>query len=124
MPSRDIHVAVVARYLPEHSDPAESRYAFGYTITLTNRGSAAAKLLRRHWVITDGNQKVQEVRGDGVVGQQPRLTPGQSHQYSSGALLETRVGSMQGEYTFVDDEGNEFEVPIPVFSLADPGALN
>ena len=96
---------------------------FSYTITIRNEGSVSARLLTRHWVITDANGKVQEVRGDGVVGEQPHLKPGQGFRYSSGAVLETPVGAMQGSYQMVTDEGMRFDAPIAVFRLAMPGIL-
>jgi ApaG protein len=98
-----ISVNVDTRYLEDQSDPGESRYVFAYTITIRNRGTVPAKLLGRHWVITDANGKVQEVRGEGVVGEQPHLMPGQGFRYTSGAVLETPVGSMQGSYLMLAD---------------------
>ncbi|MEJ0100887.1 MAG: Co2+/Mg2+ efflux protein ApaG [Pseudomonadota bacterium] len=120
----NIRVSVETSYLPEQSDPGGERYVFSYTITIKNDGSEAAKLLRRHWVITDANGKVQEVRGDGVVGEQPHLAPGQGFRYSSGAILETPVGTMQGSYQMVTDEGRNFDAPIKPFRLAMPGILH
>jgi ApaG protein len=127
-PSRDavpyqIRIEVETAYLDEQSDPKERRYVFSYTITIRNEGSVAARLMTRHWVITDANGKVQEVRGDGVVGEQPHLKPGQGFRYSSGAVLETPVGAMQGSYQMVTDEGMQFDAPIAVFRLAMPGIL-
>jgi ApaG protein len=119
-----IRVTVETSYLPEQSDPAASRFVFSYTITIRNDGDEPARLLRRHWIITDANGKVQEVRGDGVVGEQPHLAPGQAFRYSSGAILETPVGSMQGSYQMVTDEGGSFDAPIAPFRLAMPGILN
>ena len=119
-----IDIRVNTRYLPDQSTPEQNRYAFAYTITIINRGAKPAKLLRRHWVITDGNQRVQEVHGEGVVGQQPRLNPGQNFQYTSGAVIDTKVGSMYGEFTFTTDEGELFDAPIAPFTLADPHAVN
>ena len=97
---------------------------FSYTITIRNEGEVAARLLTRHWVITDANGRVQEVRGDGVVGEQPYLKPGQGFRYSSGAVLETPVGAMQGSYQMLGDDGARFDAPIPVFRLAMPGMLH
>ena len=97
---------------------------FAYTITIANMGDVAAKLLSRHWVITDANGKVQEVSGDGVVGEQPHLGPGESFRYSSGAVLETPVGAMQGSYRMEADNGTNFDAPIPPFTLAVPGVLH
>ena len=119
-----ISVAVDTRYLEDQSDPEEHRYVFAYTITIRNRGSVAAKLLGRHWVITDANGKVQEVRGEGVVGEQPHLMPGQGFRYTSGAVLETPVGSMQGSYRMLADNGVEFDAPIAAFTLAIPGKIH
>ena len=119
-----ISVAVDTRYLEDQSDPDEQRYVFAYTITIRNRGTVPAKLLGRHWVITDANGKVQEVRGDGVVGEQPHLMPGQGFRYTSGAVLETPVGSMQGSYQMLADDGVQFEAPIPAFTLAIPGKIH
>jgi ApaG protein len=118
-----IRVEVETSYLDEQSDPKESRYVFSYTITIRNEGLVAARLLARHWVITDANGKVQDVRGDGVVGEQPYLKPGQGFRYSSGAVLETPVGAMQGSYEMVTDDGTHFDAPIAVFRLAMPGIL-
>jgi ApaG protein len=119
----DIKVEVETTYLEEQSDPRERRFVFAYTITIRNAGRVPAKLLTRHWVITDANGKVQEVRGDGVVGEQPHLKPGQGFRYSSGAVLETPVGSMQGSYQMVGDDGERFDAPIAPFRLAIPGVL-
>ena len=103
-------------YLDEQSDPREGRYVFSYTITIRNEGQVPARLLTRHWVITDANGKVEEVRGDGVVGEQPYLKPGQGFRYSSGAVIETPVGSMQGSYQMLGDDGAHFDAPIPSLS--------
>jgi len=116
----NMDIEVVTTYLEEQSVPEQNRYVFAYTITITNTGRVAAKLLRRHWLITDANNKVQEVRGDGVVGEQPHLEPGQSFTYTSGAILETPVGCMQGSYQLIADDGIQFESPIPVFRLSTP----
>ncbi len=120
----DIRIDVETRYLLEQSDPREHRYVFAYTITIRNEGELPATLLTRHWIITDANGAVKEVRGDGVVGEQPRLEPGQGFRYSSGAVLETPVGTMQGSYQMIDGEGRHFEAPIPPFRLAMPGILH
>ena len=119
-----ISVAVDTRYLEDQSEPDEHRYVFAYTITIRNRGTVPAKLLGRHWVITDANGKVQEVRGEGVVGEQPHLMPGQGFRYTSGAVLETPVGSMQGSYRMLADNGIEFDAPIAAFTLAIPGKIH
>lgn len=118
-----IRVDVETSYLAEQSEPAERRYVFSYTITIRNEGKEPARLMTRHWVITDANGKVQEVRGDGVVGEQPHLKPGQGFRYSSGAVIETPVGAMQGSYQMVADGGHRFDAPIPAFRLAMPGVL-
>ena len=118
-----IRVDVETSYLEEQSDPRERKYVFSYTITLRNEGSVPAKLLTRHWIITDANGKVKEVRGDGVVGEQPHLKPGQGFRYSSGAMIETPVGAMQGSYQMVADDGEKFDAPIAPFRLAMPGIL-
>ena len=119
-----IRVEVETSYLDEQSDPHEHRYVFAYTITIRNDGPTPPRLLTRHWVITDANGKVQEVRGDGVVGEQPYLEPGQGFRYSSGAVIETPVGAMQGSYQMVSDDGLAFDAPIPPFRLAIPGVLH
>lgn len=119
-----IRVEVETSYLEEQSDPRDHRYVFSYTITIRNDGSIPAKLLTRHWIITDANGKVQEVRGDGVVGEQPHLEPGQGFRYSSGAVIETPVGAMQGSYQMKADDGLTFDAPIPPFRLAIPGVLH
>jgi len=119
-----ILVEVETAYLPEQSEPEDARFVFAYTITIRNDGQQPAKLLTRHWLITDSNGKTQEVRGDGVVGEQPHLKPGQGFRYSSGAVLETPVGAMQGSYQMIADDGAHFEAPIAPFRLAMPGVLN
>jgi len=112
------------RYLSEQSDPAAKRFAFAYTIRIHNAGQVPVQLLDRHWLITDGNGKVQEVRGDGVIGEQPLIAPGASHVYTSGCLLETPVGSMQGSYGMRSATGEDFRAPVTVFRLAKPNSLN
>ncbi|MGH8176821.1 MAG: Co2+/Mg2+ efflux protein ApaG [Steroidobacter sp.] len=119
-----IRVEVSANYVGEQSKPDESHYAFSYTITIRNEGQVPARLLTRHWVITDANGKVKEVRGEGVVGEQPYLQPGQGFRYSSGAVIETPVGAMQGSYQMVTDDGARFDAPIAPFTLAMPGMLH
>jgi ApaG protein len=118
-----IRVDVETSYLEEQSDPKERRYVFAYTITIRNEGRVPAKLLSRRWLITDSNGKVQEVRGEGVVGEQPHLQPGQGFRYSSGAVLETPVGAMEGTYYMLADNGQQFDAPIAAFRLAMPGIL-
>jgi ApaG protein len=119
-----ISIDVETTYLDDQSEPREQRYVFAYTITIRNEGEIPAKLLTRHWIITDANGRVQEVRGDGVVGEQPYLKPGQGFRYSSGAVLETPVGTMQGSYQMIADDGAQFDAPIPAFRLAMPGMLH
>jgi ApaG protein len=119
-----IRVDVSANYVGEQSKPEEGHYAFSYTITIRNEGQVPARLLTRHWVITDANGKVKEVRGEGVVGEQPYLLPGQGFRYSSGAVLETPVGAMQGSYQMLADDGAHFDAPIAPFTLAMPGLLH
>ena len=111
-------------YIKEQSTPEENRYVFAYTITITNKGTVPAQLISRHWVITDANNKVQEVRGEGVVGEQPYLEPGDSFRYTSAAMIETPVGCMQGTYQMIADDGFEFDADIPVFNLATPHTLH
>jgi ApaG protein len=120
----NIAIDVATRYLPEQSIPAEHRFVFAYTITIRNLGTEAVRLLNRHWRITDANNKVQEVRGEGVVGEQPLIEAGSSFRYTSGSLLETAVGTMEGSYEMVSISGHTFNAPIAVFSLAQPGALH
>ena len=119
-----VDVNVVTRYLPEQSQPELQRFAFAYTITVHNKGSIAAKLLSRHWVITDGDGHVEEVRGAGVVGLQPLIEPDGQHVYSSGSVITTNVGTMQGSYLMHAEDGHEFKAIIAPFRLAVPGALH
>ncbi len=112
------------RYLADQSDPSRNQYSFAYTITLTNSGSVPAQLLSRHWIITDSDHHVQEVKGLGVVGQQPLLKPGESFEYTSGASLATAVGTMRGTYQMVAEDGHAFEAEIPVFTLSVPRVLH
>ena len=120
----EIRIQVATNYVDEQSEPDAGRYVFAYTITISNNSDVAARLVSRHWVITDANGKVQEVSGDGVVGEQPHLKPGEQFRYSSGAVLETPVGAMQGRYRMQADDGIDFDAPIPAFTLAVPGLLN
>ena len=113
-----MQVMVESRYLPQESDPSAQRYVFAYTITIENKTGEVSQLLNRHWIITDGQGEVEEVHGPGVVGQQPRIQPGQGFRYTSGAILKTPVGVMRGHYEFVTDAGQNFDVEIPQFSLA------
>jgi len=122
--NNNINIEVATDYVDAQSEPDIGRYVFAYTITIENLGSVPARLMSRHWVITDANGKIQEVSGDGVVGKQPRLAPGEKFRYSSGAVLETPVGSMQGRYNMEADGGASFIAPIPAFTLAVPGILH
>jgi len=115
-----IRVQVRSHYLAEQSSPRDDRYVFAYTITISNEGARTAQLRTRHWIITDGRGTVEEVRGDGVVGEQPRLSPGQSFQYTSGCVLTTPIGTMQGTYRMWRDDGSYFDAVIAPFSLALP----
>jgi ApaG protein len=119
-----IQVEVKTTYVQEQSEPENNRFVFAYTITITNTGLMPAQLLSRHWVITDANNKVQEVRGEGVVGEQPYLTPGDTFRYTSAAMLETPVGCMQGNYQMIADDGVEFDAEIPVFNLSTPHTIH
>jgi len=126
MEEDNYHITVSARvaYVPEQSDVGNSRYVFAYTMTIKNTGTAAAQLVSRHWIITDAENKVQEVRGEGVVGEQPFLRPGQSFEYTSGAAIATPVGTMRGTYHMVAEDGVRFDAPIPEFTLAMPRVLH
>lgn len=120
----EISVSVRTAYLADRSEPSQSQYVFAYTVTLTNSGDVPAQLISRHWIITDANDKVQEVRGLGVVGQQPLLQPGEAFEYTSGATLATPMGTMQGSYQMVGEDGRSFETPIPPFTLSVPRVLH
>ncbi len=117
-------IDVDARFLDEQSVPEEDRYVFAYTIHIRNQGKVPARLLGRHWLITDGNGKVREVVGEGVVGEQPWLRPGEGFQYTSGAVLETDIGTMRGSYDVLADDGTRFAAPIPAFTLSIPRTLH
>jgi len=119
-----IQVVAQVKYVVEQSDEADHRYVFSYTITITNNGDSAAQLLSRHWIITDSNNQVQEVRGQGVVGEQPLIKPGQSFSYTSGTVLSTPVGTMSGSYQMVSEDGSKFDAPIPQFVLSVPRVLH
>lgn len=122
--SNSINVDVDTLYIESESSPVNSQYVFAYTITITNDGTEAAKLMTRHWVITDANGHIEEVRGDGVVGEQPYLKPGEGFQYTSGAVLKTPVGTMSGSYRMVTDNGSNFNADIPEFILSSPRTLH
>ena len=119
-----VGVQVVTTYLPNHSRPEDDQYTFAYTITVSNAGDVPIQLLSRHWIITDANDGVQEVRGEGVVGEQPHLKPGESYRYTSGTILETPIGSMHGSYEMLADDGTRFDADIHPFSLATPTSLH
>ena len=119
-----ISVSVNTAYLAEQSDPSADRYVFAYTITIANSGTVAAQLISRHWIITDAENVTQEVKGLGVVGEQPLLRPGESFEYTSGTAMATPVGTMHGTYQMVAEDGNKFEAEIPLFTLAMPRVLH
>ena len=119
----NVRITVRALYLEDRSDPAEDRYAFAYQIQIANEGEETVQLRRRHWIITDGNGDVEEVEGEGVVGEQPVLQPGAVHEYTSGAIIETPFGTMEGTYEMHSGEGRVFDAEIPRFSLERPGTL-
>jgi ApaG protein len=119
-----VQIVAQVKHLAEQSDEADNRFVFSYTITLTNNGDSTVQLLSRHWIITDGNNQVQEVRGQGVVGEQPVLKPGQSFGYTSGTVLTTPVGTMTGSYQMVAEDGTKFDAPIPQFVLSVPRVLH
>ena len=120
----DITVAVKTAYLADQSDPSRNQYVFAYTITIANAGTVAAQLVSRHWIITDAEHQVQEVKGEGVVGQQPLLRPGESFEYTSGTHLATAVGTMHGTYQMVAEDGYAFDAAIPSFTLSVPRVLH
>jgi ApaG protein len=119
-----IQVDVLCEFDDDASSTEANRYAFSYAVTITNQSAKAATLMGRHWIITDAQNRIREVHGAGVVGEQPCLRPGESFQYRSGVLLETPVGSMQGYFHMVSEDGTQFEAEIPAFSLAKPGMVH
>lgn len=119
-----IDVSALTQFLPEQSDPDDGRFTFAYTITIRNTGAVPAKLLSRHWIVTDANGKTQEVRGAGVVGEQPHLRPGESFEYTSGTQIGTPLGSMHGSYNMLADDGTQFDAVIRPFSLGDRSGLH
>jgi ApaG protein len=121
---REITVKAQSLFVPEQSDEESARYVFAYTIRITNTGTVAARLVSRHWIITDAENRVQEVRGAGVVGEQPHLRPGESFEYSSGTAIATPVGTMKGSYQMVTDDGQRFDALIPEFTLSAPRVLH
>lgn len=120
----NIQVGVETRYIEDQSNPEQNYYVFAYTITIQNKGDQPAQLISRHWVITDSNHKVQEVRGDGVIGEQPVLKPGEQFVYTSGTMLETSVGTMKGSYQMKADDGSQFDATIDEFVLSTPRVLH
>ncbi len=123
-PGKDIEINVETQYLEEQSDSSEDRYVFVYTVTIENKGNISAQLISRHWVITDSNQKVQEVKGEGVVGEQPYLHPGTRFSYTSGTVLETPFGTMRGSYKMLAEDGSEFDAEIKEFLLSAPRTIH
>jgi ApaG protein len=121
---QDIKVTVDTAYIASSSEPEAARYVFAYSITIKNTGNVEAQLLSRHWIITDANGKTQEVHGEGVIGEQPHIQPGETFQYTSGAVIETSVGAMQGSYHMLDSNGDKFTAMIPAFSLSIPRTLH
>jgi ApaG protein len=124
MPKYQFSVDVRPRFVPEHSSPDEDKFLFAYTVTIRNTGDVTAKLISRHWIITDANNKTEEVQGLGVVGEQPVLQPGEAFEYTSGCPIATPVGSMRGSYQCVAEDGTAFEAPIAEFLLAMPRTLH
>jgi ApaG protein len=124
MPTYQFSVSVRPQFVPEHSRPDEDKFLFAYTVTIKNTGDVAAQLISRHWIITDANNKVEEVQGPGVVGEQPVLKPGEAFEYTSGCPIATPVGSMRGSYQCVAEDGTRFEAPIPEFLLSMPRTLH
>jgi ApaG protein len=122
--SNKINIEVIPAYIKEQSDPTNNHYVFSYTVTIRNDGDQPARLLARHWVITDGDGQVQEVRGEGVIGEQPHLQPGEGFQYTSGTFMNTPVGTMQGSYQMIADDGEKFDAEIPSFTLSVPNVLH
>ena len=112
-----LQVKVETHYLSERSDPTNRHFVFAYTITITNQGSVGVQLMTRHWIVTDGDENVQHVRGEGVVGEQPHIMPGENYQYTSGTVLETPVGTMEGSYQLIADDGAQIDAEIPKFVL-------
>jgi ApaG protein len=121
---KDIDIQVEVRFIERESSPQDGRFVFAYTITIANEGAASATLMNRYWRITNAEGRIEEVAGPGVVGKQPRILPGESFRYTSAAIIETPVGSMEGHYEFVRDSGDVFRVPIPAFSLSQPNVVH
>ncbi len=123
-PVNKIDIKVLPAYIADQSDPVNNHFVFSYTVTIRNNGSMPAKLLTRHWVITDGDGLVQEVKGDGVIGEQPHIQPGEGFQYTSGTFMNTPFGTMHGSYQMISDSGEKFDAEIPAFQLTVPNALH
>lgn len=123
-PNEQVDIQVATQYLADESIPEENRFAFAYTITITNSGTEAVRLLNRHWIITNGRNRISEVRGEGVVGKQPLIEPGKSFSYTSGAVIETAVGTMEGSYEMISESGRPFIAPVTAFSLVEPSSLH
>jgi ApaG protein len=123
-PDYSLEIQIATRFLDDESVPDEDRYVFAYTISIRNLGRLPAQLVSRHWIITDANGKTEELRGDGVIGEQPRIEPGEEFSYTSGAILPTSVGTMEGSYDMVGDDGTHFDAPIPPFTLSVPRTLH
>lgn len=119
-----IDIKVRPTYIADQSDPVNNHYVFSYTVTIRNNGSDAAKLLTRHWIITDGDGLIQEVKGEGVIGEQPHLKPGEGFQYTSGTFMNTPFGTMHGSYQMISDSGEKFDAEIPTFQLTAPNTLH
>ncbi len=119
-----IQVSVKTHYIPEQSDPTDQRFVYAYTITIRNQSEDPAQLISRHWLITNGDNSTQEVRGEGVVGEQPHLAPGEEYTYTSGVVLETEFGTMEGSYQMRTANGDMFDAPVPAFALVPPHALH
>lgn len=122
--TRGVKVEVQPMYLPDHSDPMRHHWMHAYTVTITNQGGETVRLLSRHWIITNAHGTEEHVRGAGVIGEQPRLEPGQSFTYTSGCPMDTPVGTMHGTYQMVTSDGDRFDAEVAPFTLAEPYALN
>ena len=119
-----IAVSSEVSYISSQSDPSANKFVFAYTITISNRGNLSARLIDRHWIITDSNGKIEEVKGEGVIGETPDLKPGASFRYTSGSMLQTPIGSMEGSYGMRAEDGTMFTAPIPLFTLSKPNSLH
>ncbi|WP_019625656.1 Co2+/Mg2+ efflux protein ApaG [Thioalkalivibrio sp. ALJT] len=122
--AHSIEIEVSTAYVEDQSEPDDDRYVFAYHVVIRNAGALTVQLINRHWIIRDGREQTQEVRGEGVVGEQPRIAPGDSFEYTSGTVIETPVGTMEGSYGMRDERGNSFDAPIPPFTLSVPRTLH